>query len=148
MSLPKGIIVDLDGTLTDVAHRVHHVQKEVKDKKAFNSLMGKDSLNHWCFELMEGMRERGYKIILITGRPEKYWDETVAWLERNRVVYDELYMRPLRAGVPDSLVKKKVYEEYVRSRFNIAFVIEDRLSVVRMWREVGLVCLQCEWGDF
>ena len=146
--MSRGIIVDLDGTLADVSHRVHHVQKEPKDKKSFNSLMGEDGLNHWCFELSEAMRSRGYKIILITGRPEKYRDDTVAWLEREKIVYDELYMRPRHAGVPDSLVKKDIYRKLIRDRMEIVFVVEDRLSVVRMWREMGLVCLQCDWGDF
>ena len=144
----KGIIIDLDGTLTDVSHRVHHVQKEPKDKKSFNSLIGGDGLNSWCYELLEAMRERGYKIIFITGRPDKYRKETVDWLEQKQIVYDELYMRPRHAGVPDSLVKKKIYEEFIRDRMEIAFVVEDRLSVVRMWRKIGLVCLQCDWGDF
>ena len=148
MNMPKGIIVDLDGTLADVSHRVHHVQKEVKNKKAFNSLLGQDGLNHWCFELVESMRARGYKIVFMTGRPEKYWDETVDWLERKNIVYDELYMRPLRASVPDALVKKNIYYESIANRMEIIFVVEDRLSVVRMWREIGLVCLQCDWGDF
>ena len=144
----KGIIIDLDGTLADVSHRVHHVEKEVKDKKAFNQLMGKDSLNHWCYELMEAMRARGYKIIFITGRPEKYWDDTTAWLDRNKISYDELYMRPRTAKGTDDLVKKNIYENSIRNRIDIAFIVEDRLSVVRMWREIGLVCLQCDWGDF
>ena len=60
----NGVIIDLDGTLANVGHRVHHVQKEIKDKKAFNSLMGEDGLNNWCFELLKAMGKQEYKLFL------------------------------------------------------------------------------------
>jgi hypothetical protein len=30
----------------------------------------------------------------------------------------------------------------------VLFVVEDRNRVVEMWREEGLVCLQCAPGEF
>ena len=144
----KGVIIDLDGTLADNQHRLYHIKKDIKDKSAYHSLLGEDEANHWCFELLEAMRARGYKIILITGRPDEYRKETVAWLRKKNIGYDELYMNTDERGVPDHLFKKSVYENFIRGRIDIAFVVEDRTRVVDMWRQLGLVCLQCELGDF
>ena len=146
--MEKGIVVDIDGTLADVSHRVHHVEKTEKDWASFNRLMGEDSPNRWCLELVNIFYEKGYKIILLTGRREKYRRETEKWLDRFGVVYHELYMRPLSKKWPDPEIKKNIYEEQIRDHIDVLFVLEDRLSVVKMWREIGLVCLQCAWGDF
>jgi len=55
----KAIIVDIDGTLADVEHRVHHVQNEPKDWKSFNENMEHDELNHWCNDLINAMKNEG-----------------------------------------------------------------------------------------
>jgi phosphoserine phosphatase len=33
-------------------------------------------------------------------------------------------------------------------RTHVLFIVEDRSSVVEMWRQQGFVCLQCAPGDF
>jgi hypothetical protein len=33
-------------------------------------------------------------------------------------------------------------------RGRVLFIVEDRTSVVEMWRAQGFVCLQCAPGDF
>ena len=40
--MSKCYIFDLDGTLADCAHRLHHIQKEQKDWKAFFAAVGAD----------------------------------------------------------------------------------------------------------
>lgn len=144
----KAIIVDLDGTLCDVEHRVHHVQKKIKDWKSFNELMIHDELNHWCFELMEAMSARGYKIIFVTGRGEANRPSTEAWLSKHKVVYEHLFMRGLLDNREDSDVKESLYFEMVEELYQVLFVVDDRLSVVARWRKLNLVCLQCAPGDF
>ena len=148
MARVKGIIVDLDGTIANVSHRVHHLKKEVPDKGAFNDAMGEDGVNQWCLEIVNAMRNQGYKIILVTGRRKKYHDKTVNWLREKGVIYDQLYMRLEGEKLPDAPMKKKIYREYIEKEIDILFILEDRLSVVEMWREIGLVCLQCDVGNF
>jgi hypothetical protein len=48
----------------------------------------------------------------------------------------------------DVEVKEEIYEKYLKGVVDIAFCIDDRQSVVDMWRSKGLVCLQCAKGDF
>jgi uncharacterized HAD superfamily protein len=144
----KAIIVDLDGTLCDVEHRVHHVQSAKKNWKSFNELMVHDSLNDWCFELMEAMSARGYKIIFVTGRGEQFRTPTENWLNKHNVNYEHLYMRGLLDQREDSDVKEDIYTTQIKENYQVLFVVDDRKSVVARWRLLELVCLQCAPGEF
>jgi hypothetical protein len=42
-----------------------------------------------------------------------------------------------------------LFDTNVRDKFHIDFVLDDRNQVVDMWRnDLGLMCLQVDWGDF
>ena len=146
--MDRAIIVDLDGTLCDCEHRVHHVQKENKDWKSFNDKMVDDELNIWCAHLIESMNSNGFKIIFVTGRDENYRPHTEEWLAKHQINYHQLYMRPAKDIRGDNEIKKEIYQNSIKDKLDILFVVDDRLSVVKMWRSIGLVCLQCDWGDF
>lgn len=148
MTMQKAIIVDLDGTLCDVEHRVHHVQGRHKNWEQFNQLLIHDTLNHWCFELIEAMHAQNYKIIFVTGRGEGNRDSTEEWLSRHHVVYDHLYMRAMLDRREDDDVKEDIYRQFIENKYQILFVVDDRKSVVDRWREMNLTCLQCAPGNF
>jgi hydroxymethylpyrimidine pyrophosphatase-like HAD family hydrolase len=79
----NAIIVDLDGTLADVGHRVHHVEAQEKSWKEFHDLMTEDALNHWCHDLIKAMRREGHPIIFLTGRSDSYRPQTIEWLAQH-----------------------------------------------------------------
>ncbi len=142
------IVVDLDGTLADCDHRVHHVESSPKDWKSFNEKMGSDDLNIWCKKIIDSMKSSGVDTILLTGRGEKSRETTQKWLEDNKVSYLALFMRASGDEREDAVVKKEIYLESIANKYKTLFVIEDRLSVVKMWRSIDVTCLQCAWGDF
>lgn len=144
----KCIIVDLDGTLCDVEHRVHHVKGKKKDWHAFNALLVHDELNHWCFELIHAMAARGYKILFVTGRGETNRKPTEEWLHKHKVPYDFLFMRGEIDFREDSDVKEEIYREKIEEKYQVLFVVDDRKSVVDRWRRMELICLQCAPGNF
>ena len=146
--MEKAIIVDLDGTLCDVDHRVHHVTGPTKNWVEFNQLLIHDKLNNWCFELIKAMKNLNYKIIFITGRGESNRKSTVEWLKKHSVDYDLLFMRGLLDNREDADVKEDIYINQVKEHYEILFVVDDRKSVVLRWRELKLVCLQCAPGNF
>lgn len=148
MSLHKAIIVDLDGTLCDVEHRVHHVRSKPKNWSAFNQAMDQDQPYFWCIELIAAMKARDYKIYFVTGRDENFREMTTAWLKRHNVIFDELYMRRDQDFREDSEVKEEIYLSKIEKNAQVLFVVDDRKSVVERWRKLGLTCLQCAPGDF
>lgn len=146
--LKKAIIIDLDGTLANCDHRVHFVKSKPKNWDAFFEGMGEDVLNEWCAELIEAMRMKNYTILFVTGREEKYKVATLDWLKKNKVEFDHLFMRELKDVRDDFLVKEEIYNQKIKNHYDILFVVDDRVSVVNKWRELGLVCLQCDVGNF
>ena len=146
--MQKAIIVDLDGTLCDVEHRVHHVQGGRNDWLQFNQLLVHDPLNHWCFELINAMSAQDYKIIFITGRGEAYRELTEAWLAKHQIKFAHLFMRGILDFREDADVKEDIYVQQVQNDYEILFVVDDRKSVVDRWRFLKLICLQCAPGNF
>ncbi|OFZ16472.1 MAG: hypothetical protein A2X86_22025 [Bdellovibrionales bacterium GWA2_49_15] len=144
----RTIIVDIDGTLADIEHRVPHLTGEKKNWHEFNKNFDKDILNKWCAEIITAMQAQGVGVILLTGRGERYRAPTAEWLLAHGVKYDQLFMRKSKDRREDALIKKEIYLEHIQPSNEVLFVVEDRLNVVKMWRELGLVCLQCDWGDF
>lgn len=148
MSKRKGIIVDLDGTLCDTLHRQHFMTGEKKNWPAFYDALTEDRPNYWCLDLTRIYWDAGVDIIFVSGRPDDYRAQTEVWLIRHCHFYDQLLMRKSGDYRKDSIVKAEIYREHIEPYFEIKFCIDDRQQVVDMWRELGLVCLQCAKGDF
>jgi FMN phosphatase YigB (HAD superfamily) len=143
----KAIIVDLDGTLADITHRRKFVEGQKKDWKNFNRNIIADEINGWCREIIRRMIH-DHHVLLVSGRTDELRQETLEWLKKHDVPFTELMMRKHNDHRDDTVVKREIYEGRIRPSFDVLFVIDDRAKVVRMWREAGLICLQCDWGEF
>lgn len=154
------VIFDIDGTLADVTHRVHHLLKEPKDWDAFKKGHQGDTPLPPSI-ILEGMRllktKTPLRIIYLTGRSEDEREATVEWLYRSSSanlwpgadkINKDLFMRPEGDWTGDDVFKEKILHELIATGHNILFVIEDRKRVVDMWRRNGIFCLQCADGDF
>lgn len=149
----KALIIDIDGTLANVDHRLHFIRGKEREEKGkdwhgFHSACDKDEPHYWCVELIELYKKASFGIVLLTGRGEEYREVTLKWLKEHDISFDELFMRPKSARVEDSEVKKEIYQQEIEPHYDVRFVVEDRSSVVAMWRDVGLTCLQCAPGNF
>lgn len=141
----QAIIVDIDGTLANIEHRIHHLRKQRPSWKDFFEAMSHDKVHEWCRLITNNLP---VKKILVSGRPNNYETATREWLKINDIQYDELWMRASGDHRPDVIVKKELYEQHIAPKYEVVFVVDDRAGVVQMWRELGLVCLQCDVGDF
>lgn len=143
----QAIIVDLDGTLADITHRRKFVEGKNKDWNNFNKNIIRDAVNVWCREIIRRMIH-DHHVLLVSGRTDELEEETRAWLEAHQIPYTSLLMRKKRDHRDDTIVKREIFEEEIKPFYDVLFVIDDRAKVVRMWRDLGLVCLQCDWGEF
>ena len=96
-----------------------------KDWKSFNENMEHDVLNKWCDDLIKAMKKEGMEIILLTGRRDNRRPDTIAWLEKHNIEYDALYMRPRFERKEDYIIKKEIYEEQIKDKHDVLFVLED-----------------------
>lgn len=146
--LPQAIICDLDGTLCNIYHRQHYVLSKPKNWKAFYEALGDDLVHEFCQDIIMMYKNKGYAILLVSGRPDNYKQVTKKWLSDRGVNYDLLLMRRDGDFRKDYIVKQELYERFIKGKYNIFFVLDDREQVVRMWRKQGLTCLQVAEGKF
>lgn len=168
------MIVDVDGTLFDPTHRRHlvhmpedhHNCKEPILQHGVCSGCGKLNPKHgWKKDwpaffkaakddppiepIIDLVTELGmsYHVLIVSGRPIDFCGiMTEDALRKWKVPYEFLFMRSGGDGRPDTVVKQEILDYLPKDR--IKFVLDDRDSVVKMWRDNGLTCLQVAPGDF
>ena len=134
-NLDECIIVDVDGTL---AHIDSSNPRNVYDaSRAMEDILD-DAVG--CIASMAF--GHGYKIVILTGRHSGHLGVTTQWLEENGIGYDEIYCRQEGDTRADTIVKEELYHKYIEGRYNVKFILDDRPSVCRMWRSLGLKVLQ------
>lgn len=143
LMLPSAILVDIDGTMAlNNGHRGWFEWKKV----------GADSPNSPVVALVNLLITTGHRVIFCSGRDEICRKETSNWLRRYiPAKYDsrwDLLMRSEGDNRVDSIVKREIFDAEVRDKYNVEFVLDDRDSVVAMWRSLGLSVFQVAPGAF
>ena len=130
------IIVDIDGTIALKGNRDPYdyalVREDFPNKKVISVVT---QLENWN------------EVMFVSGRSEICREDTEQWLAQIGFENCELYMRRLDDYRSDEIVKKEIYYRHISPR-NVLCVFDDRNKVVKMWRELGLTCLQVAEGDF
>ena len=154
----KWIIFDLDGTLANIDLRRKLANKSGKmDWEIFFSekLVAEDEPNQPVIDTLHAFAEAGYSIAIFSGRSESTKDVTEDWLIKHGCHHDLLRMRPTENKwkfMPDEKLKFKWFtEEFVDNALSgrdVVCVFDDRDKVVKMWREIGLTCMQVAPGNF
>lgn len=138
--LPSCIICDIDGTISLMNGRSPY-----DDKAVIN-----DKLNDPVVMLLMRYKLQNIEIIYMSGRSEKARPGTVEWLKKNGLWFEnqKLYMRPNGDFRKDEIIKKELFDEHIKDKYFIECVLDDRDAVVKMWRDLGLLCLQVYYGNF
>ncbi len=137
--LPPAIICDLDGTLALLNGRNPFVAENCDQ----------DELNRPVANLVKLKAASGAKILLLSGRLDTYRTKTEQWLARHQIPYDLLKMRPEGDTRKDATVKEEFYTDFIKGKYHIDFVLDDRNQVVDLWRnKLRLPCFQVFYGDF
>jgi hypothetical protein len=143
--LPSAIICDLDGTLA-----LFDGQRSPYDA----STCELDRLNTpivrilEAFDYLKSEYVEHTEFLYVSGRKAQYRAATVRWMKRHYCPEGELWMRADNDNRDDRIVKYEIFDQHIRPRFNVLFVLDDRDKVVKMWREIGLTCLQVAEGAF
>jgi predicted kinase len=138
-NLPDAVIFDVDSTLAHMQGR-----RSPFDWKK----VGLDSVDEKIREIVRVYKNSGYKIIVVTGRDGLSIKPTEDWLNENKIPFDYLYTKPENDFRKDVITKTEIYEEYIKGKFNILAVYDDRSVMCKKWRKLGLKCCQVMEGDF
>lgn len=137
------ILVDMDATLC-----LNTTGRPYYGEGAAEGMLNDIAVEGIC-NLVKTLYEKR-TIFIITGRegtPEII-EATKKWLDSNDIKVDGLFFRPVKDYSPGAECKKKIYEDNIRGKYNVEFVLDDNYKCVEMWREQGLVCLQPNEGKF
>ena len=142
-TLPKAIIVDIDGTIALLNGRNPYDNKKVHT----------DLPNQPIIDLIKDLDLVGHHILIVSGRQgtEECKAQTISWLDTHLdLLFEyELFMRPEGDFRKDSTIKREIFEKEIEGKYNVKYVFDDRDQVIDMWRNtLQLPCLQVNYGNF
>lgn len=146
------IIFDLDGTLANIEHRRHWLDKEQHPDmnsdarwRAFYAACVDDTPNVPVITLLQILRH-SFKIAIFSARSGEVRAQTETWLKEHGIWPDFFRMRDAGDHTLDRELKAQWLAEYGKDK--VFCVFDDRSSVVAMWRAQGLPCFQVAPGEF
>jgi phosphoglycolate phosphatase-like HAD superfamily hydrolase len=138
-------IFDLDGTLADVAHRVHWLEGSRRNYPAFFSDAVDDPPLPTGVELLlESAKE--CEVAYVTGRPEWCRDDTWWWLQQHGLPLGRLAMREYGDHRPARIAKVELLAELARGRV-IAVIVDDDEDVCNAYEAEGWPVLRATWAS-
>jgi len=124
---PSAYIFDIDGTLAIRGDRSPYDYSKVN----------LDTPNEGVARICRHLAER-YSIIIVSGREDDCYKETLDWLSLHGLKPYALYMRKSGDKRKDSIVKAEIYISMIEPDYKILGVFDDRLQVCRMWHKLGV----------
>lgn len=138
--LPWIVLVDIDGTVAKMNGRGPHDYHLVSSDEANQDIIMMVQNFHYNSD---------FSVVFMSGRPDSSRQDTQNWIYENvRVPFAGLHMRRAGDYRKDDVVKLELFNQHIRGKYNVAYVLDDRNRVVEMWRRLGLTCLQVAEGDF
>lgn len=138
-------VFDLDGTLADVRHRTHLIERRPRDWEAFFDAARDDPpLPTGVALLLESARD--CDIAYVTGRPERCRADTLSWLAEHGLPEGELSMRRTGDRRPARLAKVPLLRRLARGRV-VAVVVDDDEQVCDAYERAGHRVLRARWQE-
>lgn len=128
-------VVDIDGVVADVRHRLHHVEGRPKNWHAFFAAAPDDPPIDDGVAYVRQLAER-HELVFLTGRPERCRRDTEDWLAAQGLGGHRLIMRREHDRRPARLTKREELRRLSRDR-DVAVVLDDDPEVVATLREAG-----------
>jgi predicted kinase len=162
----EAVLVDIDGTLADGTHRQQYVSTvcrhcqgcakyealggeprvclfclgtgtQKKDWKSYHDKAHLDLPVKAVIEWTRMLYDHDYYVCIVSGRGLEGADTTVDWLTKHNVQYHRIFMRNAGDNREDSIIKKEILDK-ITPNIDVAFAVDDRPRVIRMWRENGV----------
>lgn len=142
------VIFDIDGTLAHNQGRSPFDWKRVSE----------DDYDHPTFEIFHSLSHydpnshepEPPKVFVCTGRESTSREETLNWFEGQGVYLDpqDIFFRRFSDNRPDWVVKEEMWRKINSRGYEIVGMFDDRNSVVRRARRLGLKVFHVEHNNF
>lgn len=145
----KAYLFDIDGTLADCSHRLHHILSDPKD---WDSFFAGCAADHPIMHIIELARTLatvpGRSVVYVSGRSDQCREQTSEWLFRHHLPAGPLYMRKAGDHRDDDVIKLELLEMLRADGYEPVMAFDDRNRVVAAWRGAGIPCAQVAEGNF
>jgi len=144
------IVMDIDGTVADLTHRLDYVRSKPKNWKAFDAGIPNDTRIEPTFEVFQCLKAAGNTIIFTSGRSDRTREETMKWLQDNNLwnYTSKLYMRKEGDFRNDSIVKDGIIDDIVDDYGQLPNMwFDDRPRVVKAVRARGIFVFDVYQGE-
>lgn len=132
-TLPKAVLVDLDGTIADM---------RANGRSPYDmTRVAEDDPHEDVIDLIRTYAQsKGYKIVIVSARSDINGGEVNSkkWLDQYFPEYDAIFMRHGDDWRKDNIVKEEIFRNQVLKSFNPVCVFDDRMQVVKLWSNLGL----------
>jgi hypothetical protein len=139
-------VIDVDGVVADVRHRVKYLDAKPSDWDAFFGAAADDGPLSVGVERVLALAV-DHDIVWLTGRPEWLRSVTIAWFAANGLPGGRLIMRRGRDRRPARIVKRGELRRLAAGR-TVAIVIDDDPSVVAELKADGWPVERADWLDY
>lgn len=134
--LPDCVLIDIDGT---VAHKA-------PERGFFDwDMVDRDIPRTPVIAMVCGLIDQGYQPIFLSGRDGSCMEATYDWIYKHIMYYlypdcdFHLFMRTAGDMRKDYIVKRELFDKYVKDKFNVVAVLDDRPQVItNCWLDIGL----------
>ena len=148
--LSKGsevIIFDLDGVISDAAHRQHFLKGTERDWDGFFSACTDDPPIISGVKLINVLNIN-HKTIILTARPSSVQSKTVHWLKRHSVVWDVLIMRSDDDHQQSSEMKLSALKQIRDAGYYPILVFDDDPKNIAMFLEQEVPAVSVHSGYY
>ena len=136
-------IVDIDGVVADVRHRLHHLERRPKNWKGFFADAERDQPHLEGVELVR-LLSADHEVVFLTGRPGNLEQATRRWLSQHGLGDHRLVMRPGNDRRTAAVVKVELLAEVAEGR-TVEIVVDDDPVVIDHMRRAGYTTLHATW---
>jgi len=144
-NLPHCILVDMDATLFLNTNGRPFYGDDLEPTDIL-----KDEPIYPTITLVRAYQDTGNLVIGLSGREDKPQIRacTIKQCENVGVHLDALILRPIGSRKRGEESKKELFEQNIKDKYYVDFVLDDSTKVVKMYRDLGLTCLQPNEGKF
>lgn len=141
------VVVDLENTISNASDRLWLLKYKGTSKVLieqydlqFQEGFIDDYINMNVKLFIDSLVKKGYAVVILTAKLEKYRQMVVEWLLKYKVKYDVLVMKQ-----DDNISDLEFKEKYIiLNKTSIDFALDDVGAVCAMFGEHNIPCLRIE----
>jgi phosphoglycolate phosphatase-like HAD superfamily hydrolase len=137
------VVLDIDGVLADVRHRLHYLAAHPKNWDAFFAAAKDDDILDVGAEFAR-QAAATHDVLYLTGRPERLRAATQTWLDRHALPPGTLLMRGDNDRRRSSAIKLQALRA-LRRTAAVELLVDDDPSVVTAARAAGFTVQHADW---